>query len=238
MPRSPSLPAAALNVRISLLLCLLAVPGCAVFRSPSNGLPPPPEQEVTYHLLSGDHILVKLIYTPELSEQVVVRPDGVISVPLVGEIQAAGRTPEALALDLQERFAKFLAKPDVSVVIRSFGGQRVYVGGEVVMPRMLPLDASTTVADAVFAAGGLRETACLDSVILLRRGKSPGEFQAFRVNLEEGLFGRAPLPELQPYDVVFVPKSRIAQVNQYVEMYVNRIIPHAVSFGATWIGGL
>jgi protein involved in polysaccharide export with SLBB domain len=216
MRESPRSRSSSRRAGVGLLACLLILPGCAVFRSPSQGLPPP----------------------PELSEQVAIRPDGAISLPLVGEIQAAGLTPDELASRLRERFSELVARPDVAVLIRSFGGQRVYVGGEVVAPRKLPLDASTTVADAVFAAGGPRETACLDSVILLRPGKSRGEFQAFRVNLEEGLFGRAPLPELQPYDVVFVPKSRIAQLNEYVELYVNRIIPRAVSFGATWIGGL
>ncbi len=224
-----------LTCMLVLALALL-LPACAAIRAPDRGLPASPERQdaFEYRLLPGDHILVKLIYTPELSEEVVVRPDGGISLPVAGEVQAAGLGPAELAVKLRAVYAGEVERPDVSVMIRSFGGQRVYIGGEVAQPRMLPLDATTTVADAVFAAGGLKDSAAPDSVILLRRGDAPGNFDAFSVDLEAGLFGQRSLPVLRPYDVIYVPKTRIAQLNKYVEMYINRIIPRATSFGATY----
>ena len=140
----------------------------------------------------------------------------------------------AVAEALSERYAGKMNRPDVSVLIQDFGGQRAYVGGEVEIPRMLPLDAVTNVADAIFAAGGFRETAAMDSVILLRRADNEAGFEAFCVDLHAGLYGEAPLPMLEPFDVVFVPKTRIAQLNHYVEMYINRIVPQAASFGVTY----
>ena len=91
-----------------------------------------------------------------------------------------------------------------------------------------------SVADAVFAAGGLLDTAAPESVVLLRRGTNGGSPQAFCVDMEAGLFGETPIPLLEPYDVIFVPKSRIAQLDQYVEQYINRLVPRNASFNATY----
>jgi len=219
----------------SLAIVSLFGLACAV-GAPARDLPvaPEPQADFEYNLLPGDNLLVKLVYTPELSQKVTVLPDGLIHLPVVGEIQAAGRTPGELASDLTSRYAASVRNPEVVILIESFGGHRVYVGGEVKTPKMIPLESVMSVADAIFEAGGLRETAASDSVVLLRRGPTGGAPLAYQVDLEAGLYGRAPLPRLESYDVVFVPKSRIAKVNDYVELYINRMIPHATSFGVTY----
>jgi protein involved in polysaccharide export with SLBB domain len=208
---------------------------CAV-GAPARQLPvaPEPQEQFVYRLLPGDHLLVKLVYTPELSQDVIVRPDGHIHLPVVGEVRAAGRTPADLAVELKERYAQLARQPEVAILIQGFGGHRIYVGGEVKTPKMIPLDSVMSVVDAVFEAGGLKETAAPDSVVLLRRGEPGQAPRAYRVDLEAGLYARAPLPRLEPYDVVYVPKSRIAKVNDYVELYINRMIPHASSFGVVY----
>jgi len=224
--------------RIALLLPAVLVLGCAVFRPPGRGLPPPPpsvaDEQFDYRLLPGDRIVVKLVYTPQLSEEVLVRTDGRIVLPVAGEVMAGGRTIAELSEDLSQRYALTLDKPDVSVLVKDFGGQRIYVGGEVKTPRMVPLDSVMSVADAVFAAGGLEETAAADCVILLRRGVEGGKPQAFQVDMEAGLFAEVDLPLLQPFDVIYVPKTRIAHLDQYVEQYVNRLIPRNTAFSATY----
>lgn len=223
------------RLAIAALFCAALPIGCALVRAPAHDLPPPPlavADDLVYRLLPGDRVVVKLIYTPGLTEEVVVLPDGTIMLPLVGEVEAGGHTVRDLTEKLRERYAETVERPDVSVQVREFGGQRVYVGGEVRTPNMLPLGTVMSVADAVFAAGGLLDTAAPDSVVLLRRRPGGGGAQAFRVDLEAGLFGESELPLLQPYDVVFVPKSRIAQLNEYVEQYINRIVPR--SFNVTY----
>ena len=147
---------------MAILLCGALPIGCAVIRAPARGLPPPPpaaSDDLAYRLLPGDRIAVKLIYTPDLSEEVAVLPDGKVMLPLIGELEAGGHSVRDFAATLRERYAKTVERPDVSVQVREFGGQRVYVGGEVRTPNMLPLGTVMSVADAVFAAGGLLDTA-------------------------------------------------------------------------------
>ena len=211
-------------------MLLLAV-GCV-------NLPPMPVDPVSmappseYVIGPADTLSVKLFYTPELNEDVVVRPDGRISLQLVGDVAVAGRTPEQVSTELNERYARFLTQPDVAVIMKAFGSQRAFVGGEVKIPSMIGVDGRMDLAGAVFQAGGALETAALGSVVLLRMG--PNGREAWKVDLSDGLMGKTPLPVIRPYDVVFVPKSPIAEVNQFVELYINRMLPRNGSFFATY----
>ena len=158
----------------------------------TNVKPLPDDGTVTranerYEIGPGDGLSVKLFYTSELNEDVMVRPDGKISLPLVGEVAAAGRTPEDLSQDIRQRYDDFLEKPDVVVIVRSFGSQRAYVGGEVKVPSMVTIDGRTSVVDAVFATGGALDTAALSSVVLIRRG--PNGREAYSVDLSDVLVG-------------------------------------------------
>ena len=188
------------------------------------------EPQGEYQIGSGDTLSVKFFYTAELNEDVVVRPDGRISLQLVGDVVVGGRTPEEVTQELRERYAGFLAQPNVTVIVRSFGSQRAFVGGEVKQPSMVPIDGRMTLADAVFSAGGALDTAAMSSVILIRKGE--GEREVYRVNLSGGLEGEDPVPVLRAYDVVYVPKSFIAQVGMYVDLYINRLIPKNAAFTA------
>lgn len=185
-----------------------------------------------YEIGPGDGLSVKLFYTSELNEDVMVRPDGRVSLPLVGEVQAAGRTPEELSQDMRQRYDAYLEKPDVVVIVRSFGSQRAYVGGEVKVPSMVTIDGRTSVVDAVFATGGALDTAALSSVVLIRRG--PNGREAYSVDLSNVLVGIGEAPILRPYDVVYVPKSFIAKVGTFVDLYINRLIPRNAAFTAIY----
>ena len=183
-----------------------------------------------YRIGGGDALSIKLFYTSELNEEVTVRPDGRISLQLVGDVSVAGRTPEEVSQELRERYAGYLTQPDVTVIVRGFGSQRAFVGGEVKSPSMINIDGRMTLADAVFQAGGALDTAALSSVILIR--SKAGGRDVYRVNLSGGLEGEDPVPVLRPYDVVYLPKSFIAQVGMYVDLYINRIIPKNAAFTA------
>ena len=187
-----------------------------------------PDQE--FLIGRGDQLSIKFFYTAELNEDIVVRPDGKISLQLVGEIEAAGKTPAELSELLKQQYSRVLSKPEVVVILRHSSSNRAYIGGEVMQPKMVELDGRTTIADAVFAAGGARITAALGSVILVRQTEAGRE--AYRVDLEDVFRARAPLPILQPYDLVYVPKSNIAKVGDFVDLYINRIVPRNASFTA------
>ncbi|MCC6641475.1 MAG: polysaccharide biosynthesis/export family protein [Deltaproteobacteria bacterium] len=214
---------------LALVVALLAC-GCMMHIPPLPDDPGVLAPQAEYRIGGGDTLSVKLFYTAELNDEVTVRPDGRISLQLVGDVPVAGRTPEEVSQDLRERYAGHLTRPDVVVIVRGFGSQKAFVGGEVKSPSMIVIDGRTTLADAVFQAGGTLDTAALSSVILIRHKE--GGRDVYRVDLSDGLEGEDPVPVLRPYDVVYVPKSFIAQVGMYVDLYVNRIIPKNAAFTA------
>lgn len=221
------------SVSPPLFLLVLAVAalgsGCA-----AKKLQPPPAETAKplerYLLGRSDRLAVKFFYTPELNEEVVVRPDGRISLQLVGDVPAAGRTPVQVAEDLRRLYQPFVQVRDVAVIVREPASAKAYVGGEVYQPTMLPIDGATSLIDAIIMAGGVRDTAELGSVVLLRPGAEKP--QAYLVNVQNALRGEAPVPALQPYDVVYVPKSAIAEVGKFVDLYINRIVPRNATFSA------
>jgi protein involved in polysaccharide export with SLBB domain len=222
-------PVRGLSLAVTVLASSLLLSACV-----GRGIQEIPDQpavlspDLDFQIGRGDQLSVKFFYTEELNEDIVVRPDGKISLQLVGEIEAAGKTPGELSELLKQKYSRVLSKPEVVVILRYSASHRAYVGGEVAQPKMVALDGRTTIADAVFAAGGAKTTAALDSVILVRQTEAGRE--AYRVDLEDAFFARAPLPVLQPYDLVYVPKSFIAQVGDFVDLYINRILPRSVSF--------
>lgn len=216
-------------VVLAMAAALLAISACAKI-PPLPDDPAVLEPQAEYRIGSGDTLGVKLFYTAELNDEVTVRPDGRISLQLVGDVAVAGRTPEEVSQELRERYAGYLTQPDVAVIVRGFGSQKAFVGGEVKSPSMIMIDGRTTLADAVFQAGGALDTAALSSVILIR--PKQGGRDVYRVDLGGGLHGEDPVPVLRPYDVVYVPKSFIAQVGTYVDLYINRLIPKNAAFTA------
>ena len=199
------------------------------------GVQTPPLQE--YRIQPGDLLDIKFFYNPELNEQLPVRPDGRISLQLVQEIMAAGLTPAQLTAALKERYATELAKPEVTVIVRSVSltAKMVYVDGEVNRAGMFNLTGPLTVLQSLSLAGGLRDTARSSEIILIRR--DPNNRAAVQtVNIKKVLDGTDMGQDLilQPFDIVYVPKSPIANLNQWVDQYIRKNMPFGFgySFGA------
>lgn len=180
---------------------------------------PPVEQEYRIHV--GDKLSVKLFYNPDLNQEVVVRPDGRISLLLVHEINAAGMTPSDLRNLLTDNYAKHLQQPEVAVIVNSFAAQKVFVGGEVGQPGAKDITGPTTVLQAIAMAGGFKETARKDEVVIVRRDEDDKPF-IIALDTEKAMTG-ADLKQdiyVKPYDIVLVPTSSIADVNLWVKQYV------------------
>jgi len=194
------------------------------FPLPTHASPPAPPEP--YILQVGDIVSIKFYQNPDLNEEVVIRPDGKISLQLVNDVQAAGLTPDALASDLVKRYTGELASPRISVIVRQFGGQRVYVGGEVKRPGTVVLVGGMTLLQAIDDAGGLLDTAHRKQIIVVRRSPD-GTYEGHEVDLRPVLDGTNAADDvpLQPYDIVFVPRSKIADVNLFVEQYITKNIP-------------
>lgn len=218
-----------------ILLLLLSACGTAVKNPTPVVYPdaqafPLPMQEYRIHV--GDQLDIKFFYNPELNEQVTVRPDGRISLQLVHEIIAAGMTPAELTDLLTEKYATEIKKPEITVIVRSFSAQKVHVGGEVNNPGILDLIGPLTVLQSISRAGGFKDTARIQEVIVIRR-KADFKPQVITINLEKAVNGTDISQDiiLNPYDIVYVPKSSIANLNQWVDQYIRKNIPIPFGFG-------
>ena len=207
-----------------LLACSHAVKGQPSLAYAEQQNAPPPADE--YRIQSGDQLDIKFFYNKELNEQVTVRPDGRISLQLVRSIVAAGLTPEQLADQLTKVYSTQLKDPEIAVIVRSFSSQRVYVDGEVAKPGLIPLTGPTTVLQAISQAGGSLYTGNATDVMVIRRGPE-NQPLAMMVNMKKVRNGTDLAQDiyLKPFDIVYVPKTAIADVNLWIEQYLNRMVP-------------
>ncbi|WP_239037014.1 XrtA/PEP-CTERM system exopolysaccharide export protein [Marinobacter sp. C7] len=163
-----------------------------------------------YILGPTDVVQVSVWRNEDLSTSVPIRPDGKISVPLVGDIQASGKTPETLANDIEERLASYIRQPQVSIVVTSMGSHefsdRVRVTGAVEQPMSMPHRAGMTVIDVFLEAGGENEFASLNNSKLYR--KSGGKVVVIPVRLGD-IVNRGDISTnygLRPGDILSVPE--------------------------------
>ncbi len=182
----------------------------------------PPE----YRMHPGDEMDIKFFFNPELNQTVFVRPDGRISLPVVDDVQAAGLTPSELDALLTQIYARELRKPMVTVIVRTFTGRQVYVGGEVGRPGVVQLGTRMTALQAVINAGGFLNTAKPEATLVIRQGGAADAPIPIRLDLEESIDGETTMGDIQLYagDVVYVPKSHIANANLFVKQYISDLL--------------
>lgn len=223
-------------VPVAPMLPVLAVMSCGT--TPKNLQPatlqtPQSPLRGSYALQVGDVLSVKFYFNPELNEEVVIRPDGMISLQLIGDVEAAGRSPSALATDLTQKYTGELANPKVSVIVRQFGGERVYVSGEVGKQGLVPMTAGLTLYQAIQQAGGLLDSAHRKQVILIRNGED-GRPAGLAIDIRPIESGEHPEEDvlLRPFDIVFVPKSKIGNLDMWVDQYIRKLIP-TIPFAVT-----
>jgi polysaccharide biosynthesis/export protein len=189
-----------------------------------------------YVIQAGDELDLHFLYNTELNQKLPVRPDGRISLPIVKEVVVAGLTPKKLEDLLTEKYKPELKKPDITVIVRSFSAHKLFVDGEVNRAGIIPYTAMggggtltgppLTVMTAIAQAGGLKDTARRTQVIVMRRNQD-GPVLTSVVDLTKVIDGTDKSQDitLMPYDIVYVPKSAIANVNLFVSQYINQMIP-------------
>lgn len=152
-----------------------------------------------YRLVPGDKLRVEVYKDQQLSQSVQVRPDGKITLPLVNDVEAAGRTPLELRDGIAEALKAYIANPTVTVIVQETIPPVVYVMGEVGSPGPQPLIGRLDVVQALSAAGGFRDFANTKN-IRIRRGS-----QIIRFNYNEAIKGNSAPMFLQPGDTIIVP---------------------------------
>lgn len=181
-----------------------------------------------YIIQPGDQLEMKFFYNPDMNDGMTVRPDGRISMQLIGEVVAAGRSPNELSALLRQKYGKELKNPEITVIVRSFGS-RVYVDGEVKKPGELELLRPLTVMQAISRAEGLTDRAWKEALVIRRiKGKDP---LVMKLDLDDVLTGNDFSQDvgLVPFDIVYVPRSPISNVNLWVHQYIRANIP--LNFG-------
>lgn len=155
-----------------------------------------------YLLGSGDKIRVEVYREPQLSQSLQVRPDGKITIPLIGDVTAAGLTPDQLRTRIGTSLKDYVNNPVVTVMVVEAVASTVYVMGEVNKPGTIAMAGPTTVLQALAMAGGLTQWAKTGKIRILRNG--PRGVDTIRYNYGDAING-APLVYLQRGDTVIVP---------------------------------
>ena len=198
--------------QLLVLGLLLVLAGCATGPGSTQAPAVNPEAQAVavYHIGVDDQLQVSVWHNPDLSVSVPVRPDGMITVPLIGDVQAGGRTPEQVAAEIRDKLKAYVRDPQVAVILTSLRSHeylsRVRVTGAVRTPVSIPYRQGMTVLDAVLAAGGTTEFAAPDRTELYRKSGDATQSYAIRLDsiLQKGnLTTNYPV---QPGDVITVPQ--------------------------------
>ena len=167
-------------------------------------LAPRPYGESEFRLGPDDVIEVSVYQEKELGGTVPVRPDGKISIPLIGEMPASGKTAIQLQQEITLKYAQFVAAPAVTVVVKEVNSPKVSVLGEVKNPGVYKIKERSTLLDAIAMAGGLTEYAKKDKITIIRVDPA-GEQQRIKVNLDDYFKGRSTDPfYVLPYDKIYI----------------------------------
>jgi polysaccharide biosynthesis/export protein len=155
---------------------------------------------------NDDLLAINVWKEPDISRSVPVRSDGKISLPLVGELSAAGRTPLKLEQEIAGRLKNYIAEPEVTVIVQQINSQKFNILGQVNHPGSFSLATAATVLDAIATAGGFRDFAKQKSIYVLRQ-KPDGTQQRLPFNYKEVVRGKNPGQniKLQPRDTIVVP---------------------------------
>jgi polysaccharide biosynthesis/export protein len=160
----------------------------------------------TFIIGDDDVLAINVWKEPDLTKQIPVRSDGKISLPLVGDILAAGKTPAQLKQDIADRLKTYITDPQVVVIVQEIHSLKFNILGQVAKPGTYPLTTGTTVIDAIAAAGGFRDFAKKKGVYVLRQGISGNEVR-YEFNYQAFIKGKNTRQNivLKPHDTVVVP---------------------------------
>jgi polysaccharide biosynthesis/export protein len=171
----------------------------SVLASPKNPV------DDTFVIGNDDLLAINVWNEPDLKQSIPVRSDGKISLPLIGDVQAAGLTPLQLEQSIATKLRSYITQPDVTVIVMQINSQKFNILGRVARPGSYSLSATTTVLDAIAEAGGFQDFAKQKAVYILRT--NPGGQSRIAFNYKEFIRGKHPEQNirLEPHDTIVVP---------------------------------
>jgi len=189
-----------------------------------------------YRIGPGDELAISFPNNAELNHTGPVGPDGRVPLPLLGNLLIAGDTPtqaaSMIANALRDGGIAANAVPDITIVRY---GTTVYVGGQVKLPGAIPLASGMDVLQAIIAAGGMTDSARTGQVAVIRR-TADNHANVMYFSVKDYRKGKSDgvIATLQPRDVIFVPRSKIAEVDLWVDNYINKTIPFSRGFSYSY----
>ena len=166
----------------------------------------PSSSDPEYVIGTQDLLAINVWHEPELSRSVPVRPDGKISMPLVGDLEVRGLTPRMVQAQLTKQLEAYIRKPEVTVIVQEANSHKFFVMGEVQRPGAYPLTSSMTVLDGLATAGGFKDFAKVNKIVILRT-LADGSRERLSFQYKQAIKGGKSSPALQlmPGDTVIVP---------------------------------
>jgi polysaccharide export outer membrane protein len=175
-----------------------------------------------YIIGEDDTLKISVWQNPDLDQEAIVRPDGKVSFPLIGDIQASGLTIPQFDNEITEKLKEYVKLPEVSISITKIGGSRVVVLGQVSSPGIYSVAGKKTIMEAVAMAGGFTRDAVPSSTVLIRGGFATPNAQ--RINLSKLLKGDLRQNVvLQSQDIVFVPRKFISDLSYFLNQIIDPI---------------
>jgi len=185
------------------------------------------DDEPLYLLYPGDKLEVSIPGAPELSRQTQVGPDGRITLGLIGQVMAAYKSIPQLQTEIARAYGGILRDPQVTVYPGDTAPMRVLVGGEVRNPGWVDMLGDMDALQATMAAGGFTHGAKGHQVLIIRRGRD-GQAMQRVVDVQNPLKGKGQLVALRRFDIVYVPRTNVAEAGVFMEQWVNNLIPGGI----------
>lgn len=224
----------------AVLACLTLAACGTVDTGSMQEAPPEPQLGAgapltSYRVQVGDVLDIRLPLSPELDDEVTVRPDGHLSTTVVGDAPAAGRTVPELEASLEQSYLTLLKAPHLSIIVKEAQPIRVYVAGQVTSPGEFKVESgAVTLSQAIARAGGIKLAGDSARIFILRRGADGRPvFLSTRYGAVAGGTDPSADVRLASYDVVFVPRTGIAEGYEYFNQYLQQFVP--VSWGFSYV---
>lgn len=189
--------------------------------------------DIKYLINANDKLYVSVWRVPDLSMEIIVRPDGYISFPLIGDIKASGRTLTELKNEITEKLKEYVENPQVSLVVREFAGEKIIILGEVRSPGVYKFTGKISLMEGVGFAGGFTRDAQPKSIVVVRSPVAEGEKEKLMVLNAASILQKGNLKEnieLEPNDIVFVSRSFISNVKEFYADFISPLIRSAVDY--------
>ncbi len=226
------------SIIILLLLTGLFLLGCS---NVPDAYPPTirpsaydPEQlkPLDYQVIAGDTIEIFVWQHTDLTRDIIVRPDGKLSFPLIGDVEAQGRTLTEIDDEVTRKLTEYVISPQVSVTVKNFAGEKVIVLGEVGKPGVYKFFGRTSFMDIIAEAGGLTRDAKWGNALVIRGElkKDADKSEVILLDINEIINGNLRNNiVIYPRDIIYVSTKPIADVARYLRDYVSPVLGNLVS---------